>query len=323
MNADEIDVQHTEVKGAELSKAMEHVAEGDRVVFLEPGFTIKGEVTKKFDKNGTDHIVITPDKSNGIKPIEVALTEQNSKRLDGLYSVNDAGEKKPRQFAYLEVKQLMDQKRFGSLAAKDIMGSVGSLMQGNKTEVLKDVTFSYDNGETTNKEVRDARFELRRNNKGQIAVKAHKALPEYDLSKPFYGREFTQDEKKKLHTDGELGLKEFVNKESGELYNMWVGLDKELKRPMARPEWAINKDKIYGVALTDSQKKDWQAGNAVVLDKNNKTKVYQASASSRKLSGIKDFSLEQAQKKGLVATPDKDATKSQKEDKKQSKGVSR
>lgn len=322
MNADEIDVQHEEVKGKELSKAMAHVAEGDRVVFLEDRFTIKGEVTKKFEKNGIDHIVITPDKSNGLKPIEVALTEQTAKKLDGLYSVNDAGEKKPRQFAYLEVKQLIDQKRFGSLNAGEIMSSVGSLMQGNKTELLKDVTFSWDNGETTSKEVRDARFELRRNSKGQITVKAHKALPEYDLSKPFYGREFTAEEKKKLHTNGEIGLKEFVNEKTAEVYNMWVGLDKELKRPMARPEWAINKEKIYGNKLTKAQQKDWQAGNAVVIEKDNKTRVYQASASSRKLSGIKDFTLEQAQNKGLIAKPGEEATQTQKDNKKQSRGQS-
>lgn len=311
MNNENPDVADPQTKGPNYNDTINSLEVGDRIVYLENGKSQKGPITEiATAENGLKQITFQPDQVNGNpNKVQVTLTEGAAKQIDGLFSINSEGVKRNREFSYLEVIDALNNDRFYGLGYNDIAKELGSLLAGNRTNVLNDISFSYTDDGVDKKVVSNARLELTRNREGQLRVSNHKEKPELSLDAPFYGRTFSNEEKKQLFDTGTLGyVDDFTNTKTGEIYGLWVGLDAQLKRPMARPAFAIKADAIYGKKLNKKEQALWLSGKPVVLEgvgKDKVTRVYIANGASRNKNGIASYTLEKAKELGIIDDPNK------------------
>ena len=312
MNNENPDVADPQKKVPNYNHFITSLEVGDRIVYLENGKSQKGPITEiATAKNGLKQITFQPDKVNGNpNKVQVTLTEGATKKIDGLFSINKEGVKRNREFAFLEFSTALSNNLFYGLRYDNIgVENTLSLLAGNRTNVINDIGFSYTEDGVDKKVVANARLELTRNKQGQLRVSNHKEKPELSLDAPFYGRTFSNEEKKQLFETGTLGYVDgFTNTKTGEIYGLWVGLDHQLKRPMARPAFAIKADAIYGKKLNKKEQALWLSGKPVVLEgvgKNKVTRVYIANGASRNKNGIASYTLEKAKELGIIDDPNK------------------
>lgn len=305
----------------EYSATIEAMEVNDRIVYKskEKGFDnfIKGTITDiSTTESGLKKIDMTPDKKYKMDPQTYTLNDGTAKDIDGLFGLKKEDEKTVkynREYSYMEFKTLLDKDAFGGLGWNELKTEMSKLLSGDRTKVLEGAKFKYTDQESgrENNITRNARFELTTNQYGQPRVANYKVEPSLNLDKEFYGRKFTTEEKKQLLETDTLGLVEgFVNTQSGEVYNMWVGLDRELNKPLARPQFAIKADKVFGIALNKEEQKDWLKGKPVTLERPGKEpRVYIANGASTRKSGIINMNLKQAQSIGIVDDPNKKEAK--------------
>lgn len=305
----DIEVIAEEVKKMGFSKAMEVAERGDRVVFVGDNSTVKGTLVDIVDKEERFFLKIKPDGfKEGDRMFGVELTSKNADRLDGLFSINSKGEKRDRQFGYIEFKKLLDEDQFYGMDWNGVKKEMNKLLSGDRSGVIKDVTFSNYDKETNleTKDVRDVVFELYRDTNGNARVFANKSEQTLSLEKATVGKyeaSFTHDQQMKLAKDKELGLATFKHSETGKERKFYVGVHEELNKLITRPDWAVRIDNVYGTKTDEQQQKKLKEGKAVPITTPKGELYYRVSASSPNRNGIMSYTQDQAQTLGLIKTP--------------------
>ena len=112
-----------------------------------------------------------------------------------------------------------------------------------------------------------ARLAFRKGEDDKLTVAVHGVRQHPELDKPFYGHQFTDDEKKALSETGNLGKVLDLKKTDGSTLPVYVSVDKLTNEIVALRADKVNiPNEIKGVHLSDKQKLELQEGKAVLVE---------------------------------------------------------
>jgi hypothetical protein len=112
-----------------------------------------------------------------------------------------------------------------------------------------------------------ARLAFRKGEDDKLTVAVHGVRQQPELDKPFYGHQFTDQEKKALSETGNLGKVLDLKKTDGSTLPVYVSVDKLTNEIVALRADKINiPDEIKGVRLDNKQKLELQEGKAVLVE---------------------------------------------------------
>ncbi|MEN2801967.1 DUF3945 domain-containing protein, partial [Capnocytophaga sputigena] len=137
------------------------------------------------------------------------------------------------------------------------------LLKGYKTNELVPISFNL--GSTVTRF--DARLSLREVD-GKVAVAIHGMRKEPQLDYPFFGHEFSEEDKKNLLTTGNMGRTvELTNSKTGEKIPSIISIDKLTNEIIAlRSEHIKVPDEIKGVKLSQEQKQTLKEGKPLFVE---------------------------------------------------------
>ena len=137
------------------------------------------------------------------------------------------------------------------------------LLKGYKTNEL--VSISFNLGSTVTRF--DARLSLREVD-GKVAVAIHGMRKEPQLDYPFFGHEFSEEDKKNLLTTGNMGRTvELTNSKTQEKIPSIISIDRLTNEIIAlRSEHIKVPDEIKGVKLSEEQKQTLKEGKPLFVE---------------------------------------------------------
>ena len=138
------------------------------------------------------------------------------------------------------------------------------LLKGFKTNELVPVSFNLGSAVTRF----DARLSLQQNSEGKVAVAIHGIRKEPQLQYPFFGHEFSDEDKKNLLTTGNMGrVVELTNTKTNEKIPSIISVDRLTNELIAlRTEFIKIPDEIKGVKLSEEQKQTLKEGKPLFLE---------------------------------------------------------
>lgn len=144
------------------------------------------------------------------------------------------------------------------------MNLMDSLLRGYKTNELVPVTINLGTAVSRT----DARLSLQQNAEGAVTVAIHGIRKEPNLSYPFFGHEFTKEDKANLLQTGNMGrMVELENTKTGEMMPSIISVDRLTNELVAlRTEFIKIPDEIKGVTLDDPQKQALMEGKPLYLE---------------------------------------------------------
>jgi hypothetical protein len=142
-------------------------------------------------------------------------------------------------------------------------GNLEKMLDYRKTDLMP-VSIRIDD-ETTLRT--DARFSLRKQQDGTFVPAVHPIRHKPDLERPYFGVTFSEEDKKNLLTNGNLGRVIDAEFRQGEKTPILLSLDKLTNELVAFRADRLNvPEKIKGVELNGQQRKELSEGKAVHLD---------------------------------------------------------
>ena len=147
--------------------------------------------------------------------------------------------------------------------SKDGTNNLDRLLDYRKTNLVT-VTLKVDD-ETTMRT--DAKFSLRKQDDGSFAPAIHPIRHKPELDRPYFGVQFTEEDKKNLLTTGNLGRVVDAEFKQGEKTPILLSLDKETNELIAFcKDWLKVPDTYKGIELNEEQKQKLNDGKAVRLE---------------------------------------------------------
>lgn len=137
------------------------------------------------------------------------------------------------------------------------------LLKGYKTNL---VSLSFNTGQTA--AYMDARLSLRQNADGKVSINIHGIRKEPPLNFPFFGHEFTQEDKENLLKTGNMGrVVDLTYSKTGEPVPSIISVDRLTNQLVPlRAEWIKIPEEIKGVTLNDEQKQTLQEGKPLYIE---------------------------------------------------------
>lgn len=140
----------------------------------------------------------------------------------------------------------------------------------------------------------DARLSFRPDSEGNVVLAIHGIRKEPELDRPFFGHQFTDEDKKNLRETGNMGrIVDVKNYRTGELVPSFISIDKQTNELVSMKASSLKlPDEIKGVKLDEKQKAALMEGKAVFLENmisaNNKpfSAFVQVNAEKRSLEFI-------------------------------------
>lgn len=144
------------------------------------------------------------------------------------------------------------------------MDLMDTLLKGYKTNVL--VPISLNLGTTILRT--DARLSLQNGQDGKVVFAIHGMRKEPSLNYPFWGHEFTKEDKDNLLSSGNMGrVVDLKNPKTGDIIPSIISVDRLTNELVAlRAEWMKVPDEIKGVKLDDHQKQILLEGKPLFLE---------------------------------------------------------
>ncbi|MFD2939192.1 DUF3945 domain-containing protein [Flavobacterium notoginsengisoli] len=144
------------------------------------------------------------------------------------------------------------------------MNLLDSLLKGYKTNELVPVTLNL--GTAVSR--MDARLSLRASDEGEVVLIIHGIRKAPNLNYPFFGHEFTKEDKDNLLQSGNMGrIVNLVNPRTDEIMPSLISLDRLTNEIVAlKTDFIKIPDEIKGVKLSDDQKQTLQEGKALHLE---------------------------------------------------------
>lgn len=138
------------------------------------------------------------------------------------------------------------------------------LLKGYKTNELVSVSLNF--GKVISK--MDARLSLQPNDKGQLVVAIHGIRKEPQLNFPFFGHEFSKEDKNNLLTTGNMGrVVDLKNLKTGEMMPSVISIDRLTNELIAlKSEYIKIPDDIKGIKLNEAQKEILREGKPLYLE---------------------------------------------------------
>lgn len=114
----------------------------------------------------------------------------------------------------------------------------------------------------------DARLSFRPDSEGNVVLAIHGIRKEAELDRPFFGHQFTDEDKKNLRETGNMGrIVDVKNYRTGELIPSFISIDKQTNELVSMKASSLKlPDEIKGVKLDEKQKAALMEGKAVFLE---------------------------------------------------------
>lgn len=144
------------------------------------------------------------------------------------------------------------------------MNLLDSLLKGFKTNELVPVSLNLGTAITR----MDARLSLQPGEEGKAVVAIHGIRKEPQLNFPFFGHEFTKEDKTSLLTTGNMGrVVNLTNPKTGEILPSIISVDRLTKELIAlRTDRIKIPDEIKGVKLNEQQRQILQEGKPLYIE---------------------------------------------------------
>lgn len=141
-------------------------------------------------------------------------------------------------------------------------GNLDKLLNWQKTDLLP-ISPKFD--DTTLRT--DARLSLRETPDGKLSVAIHALRKEPELQRPYFGVQFTDEDKQNLKNTGNLGRVVEAEFKQGVKTPVVISIDKQTNELVAvRADKIKIPENIKGVALNEEQKNDLAQGKSVYLE---------------------------------------------------------
>lgn len=114
----------------------------------------------------------------------------------------------------------------------------------------------------------DARLSFRPDSEGNVVLAIHGIRKEPGLDRPFFGHQFTDEDKKNLRETGNMGrIVDVKNYRTGELVPSFISVDKQTNELVSMKASSLKlPNEIKGVKLDEKQKAALMEGKAVFLE---------------------------------------------------------
>ncbi|NDV47891.1 DUF4099 domain-containing protein [Paludibacter sp. 221] len=140
----------------------------------------------------------------------------------------------------------------------------------------------------------DARLSFRPDSEGNVVLAIHGIRKEPELDRPFFGHQFTDEDKKNLRETGNMGrIVDIKNYRTGELVPSFISIDKQTNELVSMKASSLKlPNELKGVKLDEKQKAALVEGKAIFLEnmisaKNKSFSAYvQVNAEKRSLEFI-------------------------------------
>lgn len=144
------------------------------------------------------------------------------------------------------------------------MNLMEPLLKGFKTNDVVPLTLTM--GDAVAK--LDARLSLQTNDAGQVVVAMHGIRKEPNLNFPFFGHEFSKEDKENLLNTGNMGrVVDLYNQKTSEFVPSVISVDRKTNELVAyKAEWIQVPEEIKGVRLNEEQKQTLQEGKPLQLE---------------------------------------------------------
>lgn len=195
------------------------------------------------------------------QPEQLTQVEQAAQGMEG----QPAGEQQSPVYRYNE--NMIDWEALGKVGiSKEMLeqsGALDGMLRGYKTNKTIPLTLNID-GVLTAK--LDARLSFI-SNEGQVVLGIHGIRKEPELSRPYFGHNFTEEEKKSLRETGNLGHPVDLNLRGGDYEKCLVSIDRNTNELVAvRQEHVFIPNIVKGVTLDPDEIEKLKNGEPVFVD---------------------------------------------------------
>lgn len=195
------------------------------------------------------------------QPEQLTQVEQAAQGMEG----QPAGEQQTPVYRYNE--NMIDWEALGKVGiSKEMLeqsGTLDGMLRGYKTNKTIPLTLNID-GVLTAK--LDARLSFI-SNEGQVVLGVHGIRKEPELNRPYFGHNFTEEEKKSLRETGNLGHPVDLNLRGGDYEKCLVSIDRNTNELVAvRQEHVFIPNTVKGVTLDPDEIEKLKNGEPVFVD---------------------------------------------------------
>jgi hypothetical protein len=193
--------------------------------------------------------------------IKIDYKQLNKNNMETKQSTPEAGE-------YRFKLEQIDWKAMSNLGISkerlEKMNLIDPLLKGYKTNELVPISLNLGNAVTR----MDARLSLQSNDEGQVIVAIHGIRKEPQLNFPFFGHEFTKEDKDNLLKTGNMGrVVNLINPKTDEIIPSIVSVDRLTNELVALRSNLIKiPDEIKGVKLDEQQKQSLMDGKSLYIE---------------------------------------------------------
>lgn len=144
------------------------------------------------------------------------------------------------------------------------MSLLDPLLKGYKTNELVPVSLNLGTAVTR----MDARLSLKQNDEGQVVLAIHGIRKGPNLNYPFFGHEFSKEDKENLLQTGNMGrVVNLTNPKSNEIVPSIISIDRLTNEVVAlRTDFIKIPDEIKGIKLNEEQKQTLLEGKPLALE---------------------------------------------------------
>ena len=194
--------------------------------------------------------------------------QRATKKEMGTPQVTQIEPETPEKNEYRFKAEDVDWKTLEQLGVKretlEKMGAMDNLLKGYKTNFVMPVSVNLDTVILRS----DARLGLQSGADGRAVFMMYGVRHEPNLKAPFFGHEFTKEDRENLFKIGNMGrVVELTNRKTGEKIPSVISIDHLTNEVIAFRQDRIKvPDEIKGVKLTEDQKRDLKDGRAFYLE---------------------------------------------------------
>lgn len=200
----------------------------------------------------------------------MAKHEVTDKKVSSLQNQNtmETTQSAPENAEYRYKPEQIDWETMSNLGLSkerlEKLNLLDPLLKGYKTNELVPISLNLGTAVTR----MDARLSLQQNEAGQVVVAIHGIRKEPQLNVPFFGHEFTQEDKDNLKRTGNMGrVVDLVNPKNQEIIPSIISIDRLTNEIVAlRTDKMKIPDEIKGIKLDPEQKQALQQGQPLHLE---------------------------------------------------------
>ncbi|MCU7618495.1 DUF3945 domain-containing protein [Chryseobacterium sp. PBS4-4] len=227
---------------------------------------VESEVKAKELQQKVDHL--NKETTSSLDSTEVPLPKTYTTEITQNTTIMEAKEPTTENNEYRYKPEQIDWGTMSNLGLSrerlEKLNILDPLLKGYKTNDLISISLNFDGAITK----LDARLSLQQKEDGKVTMAIHGIRKEPQLNFPFFGHQFTDEDKKNLLTTGNMGrVVELKNFKTGEPIPSIISVDRLTNELIAlKTQYIKIPDELKGVQLDDQQKQTLKEGKPLHIE---------------------------------------------------------